>query len=171
MAKSCWRFKILLCTWKWLNSSAMMDPTGADIFHSQPMPSALYHFGYLGEDSVMSPRFFQYWQLSSVIKVMLTFYLYLLEFFLSDSLYTNAMNKSLKSLPSNFWNCFKFHKHLVAWQWDISLFMNSSNILYKVCIFTSTIINFDIFMSTLKLLSMWNGIELSLIFWSKPKLL
>ena len=58
-------------TLKWLNSSAIMKPTGADISHSHPEPSGLYHFGKLGEDSVMffeSVRFFQYWQLSSVIQ-------------------------------------------------------------------------------------------------------
>ena len=67
--------------------------------------------------------------------------------------YTNSVNESLEFLSSNCCICFKFHKHLVAWNWCLNLFVKFSEISYNVCIFTSSIINFDILKSTMKLLS------------------
>ena len=119
----------------------------------------------------MSCRFFQYWQLSSVIidkKVILIFSLHLLIFRIvfKWNKFTFFMNNStkIKSLSSNIWMCFKFYKHLVAWNWDIGLLVNSSEISYKVCIFTSTVINLDVLKSTLKLLPKVNVMELVLFF-------
>ena len=79
-------------------------------------------------------------------------------------IYTNSMNQSPKSFSSNCWMCFKFHKHLVAWNWNLGLLVNPSESSYKVCIFTSTFINLDVLKSTLKLLPKVNVMELVLFF-------
>ena len=79
-------------------------------------------------------------------------------------IYTNSMNQRPKSFFSNFWTCFKFHKHLVAWYWDLGLFEKPSEVFYKVCIFTSTFINLNILKATLKLLPKVNVMELVLFF-------
>ena len=58
----------ILLTRKWLNSSAMINPSCALISQSQlGKGGILYHFGKFGEDSIMLSRFFQYWQISSVM--------------------------------------------------------------------------------------------------------
>ena len=84
--------------------------------------------------------------------------------FLMIWVYTNSVNKSCKSLSGNSWTCFIFHKHLVAWNWHLGLFVNTSESSYKVCIFTSTFINLDVLKSTLKLLPKVNVMELVLFF-------
>ena len=80
--------------------------------------------------------------------------------------FTNSMNSGIKSISSNCWTWFKFHKHLVAWNWDLGLFVIPSDISYKVCIFTSSFINLDIFKSTLKLLSKGKCDRINFIFQS-----
>ena len=80
--------------------------------------------------------------------------------------YTNSVNKSCKSLSGNSWTCFIFHKHLVAWNWHLSLFVNPSEISYKVCIFISSFIYTYKFKSIMKLLLKVNVDAIRFVIWN-----
>ena len=92
---------------------------------------------------------------------------FFLKFLMIVWAYTYSANKSCKSLSSsNSWTNFIFHKNLVAWNWHLGLFVNTSETFYKVCILTSSSIDFNKFKSTIKLLSKGKFNEIRYIFWS-----